>query len=108
MTNAGFDSHSLLICVLPTKTAVAEKNHLTEDVIAEASAPEGKPELAFTSRYAFELLDVVVPRSIVGVYGEHRHRAALDGLKIAVALLQLCGESLVMRCGVNGEGRRHA
>jgi hypothetical protein len=69
----------------------------TCDVVAETPAAKGKPVLTLAGRDAFQLLDVVTPHSVIGIFGEDGFRALFGRLEITVALYQLAREPFVMR-----------
>src|ERR1700691_3391789 len=67
------------IRAFPAKAAVAKKHNLVHDVMAEAPSTEGKPILRLSVRHAFQFLDLVASRPVIGVHKQDRHQEWTPG-----------------------------
>ena len=66
-----------------------EPYQLAHDVVAEPPTAERKPVLAITRRNAFQLLDVMPARSVVGIGRKNGCGALFGKRKLAMAFVQL-------------------
>jgi hypothetical protein len=60
-------ANALLIRVLSAQAAIAEEDHLPQNIVSEPPAPKGEPILAFPRGHAFQFLDVVDPRLVMRI-----------------------------------------
>ena len=82
-----------------------QPNQLVNDVIAEAPTTDGEPVLTLAGCDAFEFLDVMPPRPVIGICGKDRYRAFFNGIKLTMVFLQPVGEPIKTRTGADRKGR---
>jgi len=55
------------IRVLSAQAAIAEEDHLPQNIVSEPPATKGEPVLAFPRGHALQFLDVVGPRLVMRI-----------------------------------------
>ena len=69
-----------------------EPNELAHDVITKAPAAQSEPVLAPAGCDSFEFLDVMTPRSVVGILGQDSSGASFGGIEITMVSVELVGQ----------------
>ena len=82
--------------VFSAKTAVMELDNFAYDVVSKPPPANLEAKLPAAGRNAFQLFDVILPGSVIGIGGKDCRRAFLSSIEIAVGFMKLVGKPIVV------------